>query len=113
LASKIPDISKSLLEKTAAEADRAREFYGLTTKASYVIPEWVKSNGKWWSQGKITDQDFTSGLQYLIKEKIIKVSEAVRSDGTAESSIPSWIKKSVGWWANGQTDQNDFVRSME
>jgi len=40
---------------------------------SYEIPAWIKNNACWWSQGAITDGDFVNGLQFLIKEGIIKV----------------------------------------
>jgi hypothetical protein len=35
------------------------------------IPEWVKSIGKGWVMGIISDQMFVQNLQYLIDEKII------------------------------------------
>ncbi len=38
------------------------------------IPEWVKNNVMWWSTGKISDDDFVSGIQYLIENEIIRVS---------------------------------------
>ena len=39
----------------------------------FVIPSWIKNNAKFWAEGKITDKDFVSGIQYLIKQGIIKV----------------------------------------
>ena len=32
-----------------------------------VIPDWVKNNAKWWSDDQISDEDFASGLEFLIK----------------------------------------------
>lgn len=117
VAYKFPNMPKSLLQHTAAQAKAmgsvaAEKFLG-GTGGSYVIPEWVKNNAGWWSEGKITDQDFTSGLQYLIKEKIIKVSSAVRPDDSGSSSIPSWIKSNAGWWASDKIDTSDFVKGIE
>ncbi|NIP61810.1 MAG: hypothetical protein GWN01_04260, partial [Nitrosopumilaceae archaeon] len=37
------------------------------------IPEWVKNNAEWWSEGLINDEDFLTGIQYLVDEKIIIV----------------------------------------
>ena len=37
------------------------------------IPEWIKNNAKWWYEGKITNEDFVNGLQYLVKNGIIIV----------------------------------------
>ena len=38
------------------------------------IPEWVKNNTEWWIEGKISDTEFTSVLQYLVKTGIITVN---------------------------------------
>ena len=41
--------------------------------AEIAIPDWVKTNAGWWSEGLIGDSDFVSGIQFLIKEGIISV----------------------------------------
>lgn len=38
------------------------------------IPVWIKSNAGWWSQGKISDEEFVKGMQYLIANGIIELS---------------------------------------
>jgi len=38
------------------------------------IPNWIKNNAKWWSEGTVTDDQYVVGLQYLISHGIIKVS---------------------------------------
>jgi hypothetical protein len=38
-----------------------------------MIPEWIKNNAKWWSEGKIAESDYISALQYLINQGIIKI----------------------------------------
>lgn len=38
------------------------------------IPEWVKNNAKWWSDGQIDDDSFVQGIQWLIQEGIMKIS---------------------------------------
>lgn len=35
------------------------------------IPDWYKTNGKWWSERKITDSEFVKGLQYLVNQRIV------------------------------------------
>lgn len=37
------------------------------------VPDWIKNNAKWWSEGQITDDDFVKGIQYLVEKGIIKV----------------------------------------
>jgi len=38
-----------------------------------MIPEWIKNNAGWWSEGAISESDYISSLQYLISEGIIKI----------------------------------------
>ena len=39
------------------------------------VPNWIKTNAQWWSEGKISDDEFVSGIEYLVKQKIIDVDE--------------------------------------
>jgi len=38
------------------------------------IPDWIKSNAGWWADGQIDDNSFVEGIQFLIKEGLIKLS---------------------------------------
>ena len=42
-----------------------------TPSPTLNIPGWIKNNAGFWANGQITDQDFVSGLQYLINQKIM------------------------------------------
>jgi hypothetical protein len=42
-------------------------------KPPTAIPEWIKNNAAWWADGQIDDNSFVQGLQFLIKEGIMKV----------------------------------------
>tara|TARA_B100000470_G_scaffold60222_1_gene45497 strand:- start:200 stop:1045 length:846 start_codon:yes stop_codon:yes gene_type:complete len=44
------------------------------TDPAQSVPAWVKNNAGWWAGGEIDDKTFVSGIQYLIKVGIIKVS---------------------------------------
>ena len=37
------------------------------------VPDWIKNNAIWWSEGKLSEDDFVNGIQYLVKERIIQV----------------------------------------
>jgi len=37
----------------------------------YNIPNWIKNNAKWWSEGQIGDSDFINGIKYLIENNIM------------------------------------------
>ncbi len=38
------------------------------------IPDWIKNNAGWWADGQIDDNSFVQGIQFLIKEGIMKIS---------------------------------------
>jgi len=41
---------------------------------SQEVPGWIKNNAGWWASGQIDDITYISGIHYLIKVGIIKVS---------------------------------------
>jgi len=43
--------------------------------SSNGIPEWIKNNAGWWSDDLITEKEFIDGLQWLISNGIIQVTE--------------------------------------
>lgn len=42
-----------------------------TLNENAEIPSWYKTNAMWWSEKKISDAEFVSGLQYLLDKGII------------------------------------------
>jgi len=38
-----------------------------------VLPDWIRSNAGWWANGMISDNDFITGIKYLVGQGIIKV----------------------------------------
>jgi len=77
-----------------------------------TIPSWIKNNAEWWSNNKINDNDFISGIEYLIENKIIKVSTYVNKENFTDV-IPSWIKNNAEWWSSGKISDNDFLTGIE
>ncbi|MGI0004014.1 MAG: peptidase [Candidatus Nitrosotenuis sp.] len=82
------------------------------TAPKYEIPSWIKKNAGWWADGTITNNDFVQGIQYLIKQGIIKVPQTQSGSGSTQV-IPSWIKKNAGWWADGTIGDSDFVQGIQ
>jgi len=78
------------------------------------VPGWVKNNAKWWSEGQIGDSDFVSGIQFMIKEKIIDIPNLPEQASVkAEEKVPDWIRNNAGWWADGQISEDDFVSGIK
>ena len=48
--------------------------FTITASASdSLIPEWVKNNAMWWSEGSISEADYITSLEYLITNGIINM----------------------------------------
>ena len=77
-----------------------------------TIPSWVKNNAGWWADSKINDKDFISGIEYLVENKIIKVSTYINKEYSTDV-IPSWVKNNAGWWSSGKISDSDFLTGIE
>ncbi|CAE6487443.1 peptidase [Candidatus Nitrosotenuis uzonensis] len=76
------------------------------------IPVWIKNNAKWWADGTIGDADFVSGIQFLIKQGVIKIPPTTPA-GASTNQIPVWIKNNAKWWADGTIGDADFVSGIQ
>ena len=90
------------------------EQQGTDSTNTQQVPEWIKNNAKWWSDGQIGDSDFTSGIQFMIKEKIINIPDLPeQASETAEQKVPDWIRNNAGWWSDGLITEDDFVKGIQ
>ncbi|MDH5418588.1 MAG: peptidase, partial [Nitrosopumilus sp.] len=78
-----------------------------------AIPDWIKNNAEWWAAGQIDDNSFVQGIQYLIKEDILKIPPTTQGSSSGSNEIPVWIKNNAEWWAAGQIDDNSFVQGIQ
>ncbi|HXW03330.1 MAG TPA: peptidase [Nitrosarchaeum sp.] len=77
------------------------------------IPSWIKNNAGWWADGSIDDNSFVQGIQFLIKENIIKIPPTSQGTSSTAKQIPSWIKNNAGWWADGLIDDKSFIEGLQ
>jgi hypothetical protein len=82
-------------------------------KEEAKIPNWIRNNALWWSQGKIKDTDFISGIEYLITNGIMKIPKGVQVKTDALPGVPNWIKDTAGWWADRKVTDTDFVNGIQ
>ena len=49
---------------------------GITSpmESSNEIPAWIKNNAGWWADGSIDDSSFVQGIQFLVQEGFMKIS---------------------------------------
>ena len=109
-------------EETQAEEDAKEisepgegdvEVSELKKESPVVVPDWIKSNAKWWSDNVITDIDFSKGIEHLIKNDIIKIPAADVLENKAKKDIPDWVKSNAGWWSDGLLTDQDFVNGIQ
>ncbi len=77
-----------------------------------AIPDWIKNNAEWWAEGAIDDDSFIQGIQFLIKEDILKIPPTTQGDG-GSNEIPAWIKNNAEWWAEGAIDDDSFIQGIQ
>jgi hypothetical protein len=76
------------------------------------VPDWIKNNARWWAEGTISDTEFVSGMQFLVKEGILIVPQTSVS-AEQQDSIPDWIKNNARWWAEGSISEVDFLNGIQ
>ncbi|EGP93442.1 Secreted Zn-dependent protease containing TPR-repeat protein [Nitrosarchaeum koreense MY1] len=79
---------------------------------SAQIPDWIRNNAKWWSDGAITDADFVKGIQFLAQQGIIKIEQTTESSIVSQE-IPQWIRNNAKWWSDGAITDADFVKGIQ
>ena len=80
---------------------------------NYDVPVWIKNNAEWWAAGKIDDDSFLQGIQYLIKEDILKIHPTTQGSNSGSNGVPVWIKNNAEWWAAGKIDDTSFINAMQ
>jgi len=109
--SQISELEK-LIEKIQQKGIKIVPIGEINLDSQSIVPKWIKNNAGWWADGSIDDEAFVQGIQYLVQEKIILVSEDSKT-GSNEQNIPSWIKSNAGWWADGSIDDEAFVQGIQ
>lgn len=79
------------------------------TNVTPDIPLWVKNSADSWSKNKMSNSDFLIGVQYMIKQNLVK-APTLKHDLKV---IPSWFTNSAGWWSSGLISNDDFLRGIE
>ena len=84
----------------------------LKDKTINFIPTWIKNNAEWWAAGAIDDTAFIQGIQFLVKENILKIPTTAQGTNS-NSEIPTWIKNNAEWWAAGAIDDTAFIQGIQ
>jgi hypothetical protein len=94
--------------------DLAENAAGRSSESDSIIPDWVRSNARWYSEGVINESDFTEGIAYMIKHDIMKIPNVTKQSHEASGSkVPDWVKSNAKWWSEGTISDDDFVKGIQ
>jgi len=62
-------IGHLIKEKIITISDIPKQSSGVTEEK---VPEWIKNNAKWWADGMISEDDFITGIKYLVENGIVR-----------------------------------------
>ncbi|MDX1596938.1 MAG: hypothetical protein R3327_08385, partial [Nitrosopumilaceae archaeon] len=85
-------------------------------KTALALPDWIKNNARWWAAGQISDKEFATGIEFMIKNNIIsgyQVSSTALTGVSDEVKIPTWIKNNARWWSQNEISDQDFVKGID
>jgi hypothetical protein len=77
------------------------------------IPSWIKNNAGWWADGGIDDDSFIQGIQFMIKEGLMRVPITEQGENTQNNKIPDWVRNNAKWWADGGIDDDSFIQGIQ
>jgi len=83
------------------------------TSSKIMIPDWVRNNAGWWSADQIEDNDFASGIEFMIKEGIITVPLTSNGQSSGNSVIPEWVRNNAGWWSERLISDKEFANGLQ
>jgi hypothetical protein len=106
-------ISGTLIDKTKSGKVWLYAFPEPTTTSNLTeIPQWIKNNAAWWSEGTITDSDFLNGIEFLIQNNILKI-QGVENNSQPSEEIPLWVRNNAQWWSSGLISDEDFLSGIK
>ena len=82
------------------------------------IPNWIKNVAGWWGAGEISENEFVTGIEYLINNNIILLdfvpcNDKIQSQYGDTKSVPDWIKNNANWWSENLIDDTDFINGLQ
>jgi len=83
------------------------------------IPDWIRNVAGWWAIGDISENEFLTGIEYLINNNIISIdfvpcNDEIQSQTTSSSkSVPDWIKNNAIWWSENLIGDIDFINGLQ
>jgi len=82
------------------------------------IPDWIKNVAGWWASGVISENEFLTGIEYLVNNNIILLdfvpcNYKIQSQYGDTKPVPDWIKNNANWWSENLIDDTDFINGLQ
>ena len=62
--------------------------YGVPQASAQNLPDWFKSNAKWWTEGLISDAEIVNALESLIENNVLQLHQWEFSDDLSDIDVP-------------------------
>ena len=81
------------------------------------IPNWIKDVAGWWANDEISENEFLTGIEYLMNNNIISIdfipcSIIESQTGSSVNLVPNWIKNNAEWWSKDLISDIDFINGL-
>ena len=88
---------------------------------SAQIPDWIKNVAEWWANDEISENEFLTGIEYLINNNIISISfmpcgiifQSSNEFIVPSKAVPAWVKNNAKWWSEDLIRDADFINGLE
>jgi len=103
----------SVVEESVMQEETPIETQVIVEEEEFQIPYWVKNNAKWWSERLISNGEFIDGIEFMIKESVIKIPLLENQHEVRGAEIPEWVRTTSAWWADELVSDKEFVNSLQ
>lgn len=79
---------------------------------STYIPDWIKTFAQNWAAGEVSDQEFMTGLDFMLQNNIIVIPNLNYAHHTIDD-VPYWFRNTAQWWSNDLISQQEFINSIK
>ena len=77
------------------------------------LPFWIKDVAKMWVTDRISAEEFSVAIEYMINSGIINIPYTDTDNDISATTIPEWVKNNAGWWAVGAIDDTEFTLALQ
>ena len=77
------------------------------------LPFWIKDIAKMWVTDRISAEEFSVAIEYMINAEIIKIPYTDTNGDISATTIPEWVKNNAGWWAVGAINDTEFTIALQ